>query len=174
LYTSYIAIFPGGGKIIATVSVTSKYRESLIMSISGVGGARSAEAWSGASSRTTPTDKFASLFDKLDTTDSGTVSKDQFTSAFSSLKMPASFRKAGADTVFSQLDPNNTGAVSKQSFVDGMMSLMKSMRSEGRKETEGDGDRDDFKASLASIASGLAPKSSSNGSSVGGAVNMLV
>ncbi|WP_237151635.1 EF-hand domain-containing protein [Oryzibacter oryziterrae] len=149
------------------------------MSIAGVGGTRSAEAWSGASARATPTDKFASLFDKLDTTDSGTVTKDQFTAAFSSLKMPPSFRKAGADAVFSQLDPNNSGQVSKQAFVDGMMSLMKSMRSEGRKETENDGDKDDFRASLAAAAKGLSPapapaRSTGAIGAIGGAVNMLV
>lgn len=100
------------------------------MTISGMGGAGSAQAWSGASMRTPPTQKMAQLFDKIDTSGSGTVTKDQFEQAFSSMNPPAGFKQQGADNVWAKLDPNGTGSVSKQDFIDGMKSMRAEMRAQ--------------------------------------------
>ncbi len=75
-----------------------------------------------------PSTKMSNLFDQIDTTGSGTITKAQFEQAFQKLNPPGSFQAAGADAVWSKLDPNGTGSVSKQDFVNGMTTLMKQLR----------------------------------------------
>jgi hypothetical protein len=72
----------------------------------------------------------ANVFDQIDTSGSGTISKSQFEQSFQNLKMPQAFKAMGADAIFAKLDPNGTGSVSKQDFVDGMKSLMVQARQE--------------------------------------------
>ena len=81
-----------------------------------------------ASAPMPPQQKMANLFDQIDTTGSGTITKDQFTQAFQALNPPSSFQKAGADAVWSKLDPNGTGTVSKQDFTKDMAAMMKQLR----------------------------------------------
>ena len=86
------------------------------------------QVWSGASVRMPPAQKMSNLFDKIDTSWSGTITKAQFEQAFQTMNPPAGIKAMGADAVFAKLDPNGTGSVSKQDFVSGMKSLMSEMR----------------------------------------------
>lgn len=79
---------------------------------------------SGASMRMPPAQKMDNLFQQIDTSNTGSITKAQFEQAFQTLKMPSSFKAAGADAVFSKLDPNGTGSVSKKDFVNGMKAMM--------------------------------------------------
>ena len=102
------------------------------MAISGMGGAGRPQAMSGASMRSSPAQKMASVFDQIDTSGSGTITKAQFEQAFQNLKSPQAFKAMGADAVFAKLDPNGTGSVSKQDFVNGMKSMMSQVRQHHR------------------------------------------
>ena len=86
-----------------------------------------------------PATKMSNLFDSIDTTSSGTISKSQFEKAFASKNPPASFKAAGADAVWSKLDPNGTGSVSKQDFISGMTTMMKQMRGQHQQSSSSAG-----------------------------------
>lgn len=94
------------------------------MSISGMGSTFMPQVMSGASSRMPPTQKMSNLFQQIDTSGSGSISKAQFEQAFQKLNPPPAIKAMGADAVFNKLDPNGTGTVSKQDFINGMKSLM--------------------------------------------------
>jgi hypothetical protein len=98
------------------------------MDISGVSAAGGMV--SGASSSGPPQQKMSSLFDSIDTSGSGSITKAQFDQAFQSKNPPAVFQKQGADAIFASLDPSGTGSVSKQDFVAGMSKLMASLRAD--------------------------------------------
>ena len=100
------------------------------MDITGVGAVSGMHAVSGASSSGPPQQKMSDLFDSIDTTGSGSITKSQFDQAFQSKNPPAVFQKQGADAIFAALDPNGTGSVSKQDFVSGMKQLMVSLRAD--------------------------------------------
>ena len=100
------------------------------MDISGVSAAGGMHAVSGASSSGPPQQKMSSLFDSIDTSGSGSITKAQFDQAFQSKNPPAVFQKQGADATFASLDPGGTGSVSKQDFVAGMSKLMASLRAD--------------------------------------------
>lgn len=112
------------------------------MTVGGASGAWGAGASTGASMRMSPQQKYANIFAQIDTSGSGSITKSQFEQAFSSLKMPPSFRKQGADALFAELDPNGTGSVSKQDFVNGMVEQMKAMRAARASSSSNDGDAD--------------------------------
>ena len=103
--------------------------------ISGISGSYSPQAMSGASARMAPAPKMANLFDKIDASGSGTITKSQFLDAFKSMRPTAGFRAMGADAVFRALDPNNSGSVSKQNFVQSMTQLMAQFRAAGSAST---------------------------------------
>jgi Ca2+-binding EF-hand superfamily protein len=138
------------------------------MTVGGASGARGAGASTGASMRMSPQQKYANIFAQIDTSGSGSITKSQFEQAFSSLKMPPSFRKQGADATFAQLDPNGTGSVSKQDFVNGMVDQMKAMRAERASSSSNDGDAD-FDTLLNSLGSlsGSSTSSTQSGTSNG-------
>ncbi len=97
--------------------------------ISGIGSnAATPQSWSGASARTTSSQKMSNLFDQIDTTGSGTITKAQFEQAFQSMNPPKAAQQAGADAIWAKLDPNGTGSVSKQDFISGMKSAMAQAR----------------------------------------------
>lgn len=99
------------------------------MAISGMGGSASTpQVWSGASMRTTSSQKMSNLFDQIDTSGSGTITKAQFEQAFQTMNPPQAAQQAGADAIWAKLDPNGTGSVSKQDFVSGMSSAMSQLR----------------------------------------------
>ncbi|MDD5300316.1 MAG: EF-hand domain-containing protein [Gallionella sp.] len=96
--------------------------------ISGMGMAGASQAMTGASMRMPPAQKMANLFDKIDSSGTGSISKAQFEQAFSTLKPPSEFKSMGASAVFAKLDPNGTGSVSKQDFKNGMTQMMSQIR----------------------------------------------
>ncbi len=96
-------------------------------SVSAVGGG-TPQVWSGASMRTSPSQKMTALFDKIDTSGSGTITKAQFEQAFQTMNPPKAFQQAGADAIWAKLDPNGTGSVSEQDFVSGMTAQMSQLR----------------------------------------------
>ena len=98
--------------------------------IGGVSGLKSAmpQAVSGASMRMPPAQKMGNLFQKIDTSGSGSISKPQLSQAIKTLNPPPSIKSMGADALFSKLDPKGTGSVSKQDFVN----VMKTMATPGR------------------------------------------
>ncbi|CAO3358304.1 hypothetical protein [Azospirillum melinis] len=79
---------------------------------------------SGASMRMPPQQKMENLYSKIDTSGTGSITKDQFDQAFQTMNPPAAFKSMGTDAAFAGLDPNGTGSVSKADFVSGMKSLM--------------------------------------------------
>lgn len=96
-------------------------------SISGISGMRAAampQAMSGASSRMAPQQKMSNLFQSIDTTGSGSISKAQFMQAYNSVNTPAAFKAIGAEAAYAKLDPTGSGKVSKQDFITGMKSMM--------------------------------------------------
>ncbi len=99
--------------------------------IAGMGAASAAwstQAMSGASMRMPPAQKMSNLFSQIDTNNSGSISKAQFSQAFSQMNPPAGFKAMGADAIFAKLDSNGTGLVSKQDFVNGMKQMMSEVR----------------------------------------------
>lgn len=100
----------------------------MTMAVSGMGGLGGPQAMSGASAPMPPSQKMSNLFDQIDTSGSGTITKAQFEQAFQSLNPPKGFQQAGADAVWAKLDPNGTGSVNKQNFVSGMTAQMSQMR----------------------------------------------
>ena len=75
--------------------------------ISAVAGAGGSHAMSGASWSAPPQQKMASLFDKIDTSGSGTISAAQFQSAFQTQNPPAVFQQQGPNAIWSQLGTIN-------------------------------------------------------------------
>ncbi len=98
------------------------------MIVSNTGLSASGYVTSGASAPSSPAQKMSDLFDQIDTSGSGSITKAQFEQAFQQLNPPPSFQAAGADTIWNKLDPNGTGSVSKQDFVGTMSGLMKQLR----------------------------------------------
>jgi hypothetical protein len=90
---------------------------------------------SGASAGSPPQQKMSSLFDKIDSSGSGSITQAQFAQAFQAFNTPAVFQKQGADAIFSALDPSGTGSVSNPDFVNAMSKLMVSLRAEGGAST---------------------------------------
>ncbi|KAF2989564.1 EF-hand domain-containing protein [Methylocystis sp. MJC1] len=101
----------------------------MVHGVYGVGGSYAPQMMSGASMRMPPAQKMTNLFNQIDVSGTGSISKSQFVQAFQTMKTPAVFKAAGADAVFAALDPANSGSVSKQNFVQGMTKLMTQLRS---------------------------------------------
>ena len=98
------------------------------MLVSGALGGVNMQAMTGASARQPLSQRYNAIFSQLTTPGSGTVTRAQFTQAFSSLNAPASFQSMGSNSIFSALDPTNTGAFSRQSFIQGMLQLSASLK----------------------------------------------
>ncbi len=101
------------------------------MTISGAGGWSGAMAVSGASARMPPQQKMSSLFDKIDSSGTGSITQSQFGQAFQTMNPPAGVKAQGANAIWSQLDPSGTGSVSKADFVSGMTSVLTAIRQGG-------------------------------------------
>jgi len=100
----------------------------MTMTVSAGAAMAATDTVSGASRGAPPQQKMSMLFDSIDTSGAGTISKAQFQQAFQTSNPPAVFRQQGANAVFSALDPGRTGSVSRQDFVSGMSGLMASLR----------------------------------------------
>lgn len=70
------------------------------------------------------------LFDSIDSSGSGSITRAQFDQAFQTKNPPAVFQQQGADAIFASLDPSGSGSVSKQDFVATMSKLMASLRAD--------------------------------------------
>lgn len=101
------------------------------MSISHVNGAAAPAIMSGASASMPPQQKMTNLFDQIDQSQSGTITRSQFSQAFQTMNPPKVFQQAGQDAVWGRLDPNGSGQVSQQDFVGAMKSLMSELRQPG-------------------------------------------
>lgn len=110
--------------------------------IAAVGSMQPPHAVSAASGSQTapPQQKMSSLFAAIDKSNSGSITRDQFTKAFSELKPPAAFLAAGESNVWNALDPAKSGTVSKGDFIDGMKKLMVDLRNkDSQSATQTDG-----------------------------------
>jgi Ca2+-binding EF-hand superfamily protein len=88
---------------------------------------------SGASPSISAQQKISSLFQQIDSSGSGRITKAQFEQAFNKLNLPASVKGIGLDAAFSKLDPSGSGVVSKQNFILGMQSMMAPKNSQTQK-----------------------------------------
>jgi hypothetical protein len=102
---------------------------NMSLTISGLAGSHAPQAMSGASARMPPAQKMASLFAKIDSSGSGSISKSQFMQAFQTMNPTSGFRAMGADAVFNALNPSNSGLVCRQNFVQGMTQMIMQFRS---------------------------------------------
>ena len=69
--------------------------------------------------------KIASLFQQIDSSGTGRITKSQFEQAFSKLNLPASVKGMGLEAAYKKLDPSGTGVVTKKDFIAGMETLIK-------------------------------------------------
>jgi len=83
---------------------------------------------SGASPEWSPNQKMGNLFDQIDSSNTGSITKDQLAQAFNTQNPPAAFQSAGVDALYSKLDPSGAGSVSKQDFVSGMADVREQFR----------------------------------------------
>ncbi len=95
-------------------------------------------------------------FQNIDTSNSGSISKSQFESAFQNMKMPPALKSMGADALYAKLDPNGTGSVSKQDFISGMKNLVSQTRGGHHAHRANDGDADDASGATPSASSTIA------------------
>lgn len=96
--------------------------------ISSSGNSYATQATSGASMKAPPSKLMSQLFDKIDSGNTGSITKSQFESAFQNMNPPGRIKAMGADAVYSQLDPSGSGSVSKQDFVSGMKNVIAQAR----------------------------------------------
>lgn len=98
-------------------------------SIGGVSSMRDASlpqvkaAGPGSKPPVSPQQKMANLFQQIDTSNSGRITKAQFEQAFNKGVLPPAIKAAGVDAAFSKLDPSGSGSVSKQDFIKGMEAM---------------------------------------------------
>lgn len=123
------------------------------ISISGLGSAGMAQMISGASPSMSmsPQQKMTTLYNNIDTTNSGSITQSQFNQAFQTQNPPAVFQQAGASSVWNSLDPSGTGQVSRQDFVNGMKQLMVQLRQEGSSSTSAAQTSQDAYVTLSSL-----------------------
>jgi hypothetical protein len=88
---------------------------------------------SGASPTISAQQKISNLFQQIDSSGSGRITKAQFEQAFSKLNLPSSVKSIGLEAAFSKLDPSGTGVVSKKDFILGMQSIIASKNSQTQK-----------------------------------------
>lgn len=96
------------------------------------------QATSGASMKAPPSTRMAALFDKIDSGNTGSISKAQFEAAFQNMNPPGRIKAMGADAVYSQLDPSGSGSISKQDFVSGMKNVIAQARGHHGHHEHGD------------------------------------
>lgn len=143
------------------------------VAISGVNNSGGAiQAMSGASAGLPPQQKMSLLFNKIDSSGSGSITQGQFNSAFQSLNPPAVFQQQGASAVFAALDPGGTGSVSKSDFVSGMSQLMASLRADGGASGASGSSPNQNLASSIQFLNSIDPASMPSSGQPGSAVNV--
>ena len=111
----------------------------MISGVSAISGGYRPQVTSGASMRQAPAQRMTNLFNTIDTSGSGSITKAQFEQAFQSMNPPQGLQSMGADAVWNQLDPNNTGSVSKQDFVSTMTNVLSQMHAQHASAATGAG-----------------------------------
>ena len=86
-----------------------------------------------ASSGATSQQKISGLFQQIDSSGTGRITKALFEQAFSKLNLPASVKGMGLEAAYKKLDPSGTGVVSKKDFIAGMESLIKQKNTQPQK-----------------------------------------
>lgn len=97
---------------------------SSITGISGMGAAAMPQTMSGASMRMPPQQKMSDLFQLIDTSGTGSITRSQFENAFNNMNTPSAFKAIGLDAAWAKLDPSGSGQVSKQDFIAAMKTMM--------------------------------------------------
>jgi Ca2+-binding EF-hand superfamily protein len=101
------------------------------VSVAGIYGSYGLKTSAGVSARQSETQELGRIFLKIDSQGKGVISRQQFLSAFQSMKPSAAFRAVGPDTLYEKLGPDLQGNVTRHSFVQGMANLMAQNRSTG-------------------------------------------
>ena len=104
---------------------------------SGISNMRAASIPKAASPQGTsasPQQKINNIFQQIDSSGTGRITKAQFEKAFNELSLPESIKGIGKDAAFSKLDPSGSGVVTKQDFIRGMQALMSQKPATVKKE----------------------------------------
>ncbi len=75
-------------------------------------------------SPTSTLQKLNNLYQQIDTTGKGQITKVQFEQSFNKLSLPASVKDMGQEGVLKKLDPNGTGVITKPEFIQRMAPLI--------------------------------------------------
>ena len=111
-----------------------------------------------ASPSATSQQKIANLFQQIDSSGTGHITKSQFEQAFSKLNLPASVKGVGLEAAYKKLDPSGTGVVSKKDFIAGLESLIKQKGIQPQKATLGEAKATpSTKAAESSVATPVVP-----------------
>src|ERR1700743_2442632 len=96
------------------------------MSLDAVGnfGTNFSDLLSGTGGNATPDEVASSIFDSIDSGQTGVITQTEFEQAFASPALPLNAASLGPDAIFSQLDPNGTGRVLRDDFVAGLATLL--------------------------------------------------
>ena len=139
------------------------------------------QAYSGASSSESMSQKMSQIADKIDKNNTGTVTKEQFTAALQAMPIPIRFKAMGADALFDKIDPDKKGSVSKQDFAARMKDVMLQTRFQGASQSGSSpaaGQAQNTSAALASslrspeATAGRQAAASSYGQGTGSSINV--
>ncbi len=87
------------------------------------------DAYTGASGARIPASaKMANLFDLIDNSGAGVITRSQFDAAFQTMQPPRDFKSRGADSIWSSLTSGQSSGITKNDFISGMLAQMRSMR----------------------------------------------
>lgn len=87
------------------------------------------DTYTGASGARMPASaKMASLFDRIDVSGAGVITRSQFDTAFQTMQPPRDFKSRGADAIWSSLTSGQSGGITRNDFIAGMLVQMRSMR----------------------------------------------
>lgn len=139
-------------------------------SVSGLGGGAMPKIVSGASKRASSSQGLSQMFQTMDTSGAGSISKSNLQSALQNLSLPSSVKSLGADTLFNKLDTNKTGSVSRQDFVSGLRKIMSGLQVQGASSTQNGSSASSSAAQFFNTALNEG-SSSSSGGSLGSIVN---
>ena len=98
------------------------------LTVSGVAASRYAREVSGGAHAPTASQKMSSVFDKIDVSGTGSITRAQLAQKFKGLNLPEGIKALGPDAVFSALDQSKTGSVDKKKFSSGMIKLLSTLK----------------------------------------------
>ena len=87
------------------------------------------DTYTGASGARIPAStKMANLFDRIDNSGAGVITRSQFDAVFQTMQPPRDFKSRGADAIWSSVTSGQAGGITKTDFISGMLAQMRSMR----------------------------------------------